>query len=605
MKVLVEVEKMKIMVPCGAGEQKMKWLGLVAAQRHALALPHGKTRAREESDEKRGFFLPKDVLSDRGSSLDPDMVIKDVLGDGDRVTVELQTVVEVDDIGAPIMSPWQTRAFAATGAASERRARGIASRAAIAEHEAEINAEVQRRVREDERYQRAHEAAALAEVTQAGGYNVVVTGHLETAEESAAALDLDWPALSESLKDLRCFPSATAKEAFKEDLRTSYGDLNRIFVHYAGLGRIGQQHGVSLSEFCHYAHISRLARHADKSNASTEKQERNRILSCFASACARRVDAAAEAKSKSRRRSFSEARGAGLDVPEDDGMPVVRLLSRAEFVAALVHLALNITPGAPTLLDEVLEREEQLREDTSTSHGAGSHPSTGRGPPGGPDRSHDGSPRGASRHAHVRAAAVPESPMAALEHLLAKHVAPFLNARKVGGVGGGEGVLLSAFDGHTVQDAVQVQRVHLKRVFDYYARLPRDARAETPDGPPARAGLAPPPDDGGGDPPLVDINESDPALCLPAFKNILKDSGLMELLFTEDHASEKLDKVSISAFLAVQNDPNFNLELDDLVFVEFLEAYCRVANDMLDASGLDTKLLLGIDMLCELSLNLP
>ena len=114
-----------------------------------------------------------------------------------------------------------------------------------------------------------------------------------------------------------------------------------------------------------------------------------------------------------------------------------------------------------------------------------------------------------------------------------------------------------------------------------------------------------PPDDGGGDPPLVDINESDPALCLPAFKNILKDSGLMELLFTEDHASEKLDKVSISAFLAVQNDPNFNLELDDLVFVEFLEAYCRVANDMLDASGLDTKLLLGIDMLCELSLNLP
>ena len=79
----------------------------------------------------------------------------------------------------------------------------------------------------------------------------------------------------------------------------------------------------------------------------------------------------------------------------------------------------------------------------------------------------------------------------------------------------------------------------------------------------------------------------------------------MELLFTEDHASEKLDKVSISAFLAVQNDPNFNLELDDLVFVEFLEAYCRVANDMLDASGLDTKLLLGIDMLCELSLNLP
>ena len=146
--------------------------------------------------------------------------------------------------------------------------------------------------------------------------------------------------------------------------------------------------------------------------------------------------------------------------------------------------------------------------------------------------------------------------------------------------------------------------IALKRVFDHYARLPREQRAETPDLPPARA-FQLPPDDDDADPPLVDINETDPALCLPAFKSILKDSGLMELLFTEDHANEKLDKVSISAFLAVQNDPNFNLELDDLAFVEFLEAYCRVANDMLDAAELETKLLLGIDMLCELSLNLP
>ena len=90
MKVTVVVEKMNFVVPCGPGEQKMKWLGLVAAQRHALAVPHGRTRAREESDEKRGFFLPKDVLDYRGGSLDPDLVIKDVLNDGDEVKVELQ-----------------------------------------------------------------------------------------------------------------------------------------------------------------------------------------------------------------------------------------------------------------------------------------------------------------------------------------------------------------------------------------------------------------------------------------------------------------------------------------------------------------------------------
>lgn len=86
---------------------------------------------------------------------------------------------------------------------------------------------------------------------------------------------------------------------------------------------------------------------------------------------------------------------------------------------------------------------------------------------------------------------------------------------------------------------------------------------------------------------------------------VLKASNLAELLFTEAGADEKLDKIALSAFLAVQHDPNFNLELDELVFVEFLEAYCRVANDMLSAEKLDHALLLGLDMLCELSLNLP
>lgn len=597
MKVIVEVEKMKIVVPCGAGEQKLKWLGLVAAQRHALAVPHGRTRAREENDEKRGLFLPRDVLARDGSSLAPDLLIKDVLGDGELVSVELQRVVEVDDIGAPILSPWATSAFATRGAASERRARGISSRASIATHEAEINAEVTRRAREDERYRSAHEAAALAEATQGTGYNVVVTGHLETAEEAAAALDLDWPAVSESLQDLRCHPGPTAKEAFKDELRRAYGDLNRIFVHYAGLGRVGATHGVSLGEFCHYAHISRLARYRDKSNTGTEKQERNRMLGCFASAQSRRAGDGGE-KPK-RRRSFDNARGGrdeskgDYDVAFDGAVAANALLSRAEFVAALVHLAMRATPGAPTLLDELAEREEQHREESAP--GGHATPASARG-----GASHD-SPRGESRHgkadrrAHAAGGGAPESPMAALEHLLARHVAPFLSMRKAGV--GDEGVLLSVFDGCVVQDAVQVQRAHLTRVFDHYARLPRDdagGDASDRDSPRRAADRE---DD------LVRM--TDPGLCLGAFKSVLKDSGLMDLVFTEQNANEKLDKVAISAFLAVQNDPNFNLELDELVFVEFLEAYCRVANDMLDADELDTRMLLGIDMLSELSLNLP
>ena len=52
---------MKMNIPCGDGEQKVKWLGLVAAQRYALMVPQGRSRMREASHATTGFYLPKTI----------------------------------------------------------------------------------------------------------------------------------------------------------------------------------------------------------------------------------------------------------------------------------------------------------------------------------------------------------------------------------------------------------------------------------------------------------------------------------------------------------------------------------------------------------------
>ena len=130
-------------IPVGPGTQSLKWLGLVAAQRHALLAKHTKTGRRsfvKQPDEGQGFFLPEDMVGP-GGRLAPSSIIRDVIQEGEIIQIDLQTTVELDEINAPKQTPWQVAAFEC-GAASARRRRGIESREAIAAHEASIKAEV-------------------------------------------------------------------------------------------------------------------------------------------------------------------------------------------------------------------------------------------------------------------------------------------------------------------------------------------------------------------------------------------------------------------------------------------------------------------------------
>jgi len=89
MKIIVNCSGIKLEIPCGAGKQHMRWLGLVVAMRvqnekypHAFHVPQG---VRNPADGH--LFRPRQVISD-------------VLKDGDEVTVELRqsaTIPEDDD----------------------------------------------------------------------------------------------------------------------------------------------------------------------------------------------------------------------------------------------------------------------------------------------------------------------------------------------------------------------------------------------------------------------------------------------------------------------------------------------------------------------------
>jgi hypothetical protein len=63
MKLVAHVHGLTFVVPCGTGEQSVKWLGLVASQRYSLVSPHGRQRMREDAHVKQGLFLPTNILT--------------------------------------------------------------------------------------------------------------------------------------------------------------------------------------------------------------------------------------------------------------------------------------------------------------------------------------------------------------------------------------------------------------------------------------------------------------------------------------------------------------------------------------------------------------
>lgn len=83
-------------VPCGLGQNSVKWLGLACGQRFARDVPSQ---------------LPVREVALCGVVLDPHRSIAEVLSDGALVTVTLEEEVRLDASGTPVVSDWARLAF--------------------------------------------------------------------------------------------------------------------------------------------------------------------------------------------------------------------------------------------------------------------------------------------------------------------------------------------------------------------------------------------------------------------------------------------------------------------------------------------------------------
>ena len=78
MKVRVNVNGLDIAVSVGDGEQSLTWLAMVASQQYELRKPAGRSRVREPSFSKRGFFLPESIMSSKEEILDPKTKVRQI-----------------------------------------------------------------------------------------------------------------------------------------------------------------------------------------------------------------------------------------------------------------------------------------------------------------------------------------------------------------------------------------------------------------------------------------------------------------------------------------------------------------------------------------------
>lgn len=309
MKVSVEVHDLRFEIACAEGTQTVKWLALAAAQRYALARPGGRSRARESSLAKQGFFVPEEITLQGFPLTDPTARISDVLENGSVLQVKLQREVELDEVGAPQLSPFAEAAFNNSEAA-ECRVKQAAQRQELSAREAERQAAEQKRARQ------------LQARRGSANMSVVIAGEFESKEDVEDALAFDVDSVN-----LLALEREVNHESLRLVLLTHFRLLNSIFMFFCGQARPGLVFGMTFEEFCCALHVSGLA-HEIRDQAVLED--------IFLQSVANRFPPDARATPK-----------------------LSALLSRADFIFGLVKAVKQVVPnkgqGASDELTDLLE----------------------------------------------------------------------------------------------------------------------------------------------------------------------------------------------------------------------------------------------------------
>lgn len=108
-------------IPCGAGEQRIRWLALVVTQKLATqSAAHGRRRAFERSKLKNSFHLPSEVIDSNGVTVDHGDTINGAFKNGEIIKVKLgstfgtrgwEPLVTTNDFGNPVLSQFHRNAF--------------------------------------------------------------------------------------------------------------------------------------------------------------------------------------------------------------------------------------------------------------------------------------------------------------------------------------------------------------------------------------------------------------------------------------------------------------------------------------------------------------
>ncbi|ETV91498.1 hypothetical protein H310_14017 [Aphanomyces invadans] len=241
MQVTLAVHGLTFPVACGEGMQSIKWLGLVAAQRYALMLPHGRCRTREDAHSKNGFYLPSEVRNSEGGLLSPWSRIVECVRENETITIVLQHEVPVDDIGVPQLSSWAVSAFSN---ANNQHVDHDKSTAADEKNDVESFSKGDNRSSVYSNIQ-GYSSSFHASHLKSGQF--ISQDELESAfYHDVAQLEID-----EFLKDPK------DKEDAEDVLLKYYDSLVAIFKHY-GLGYGEDSFAMSGAEFSHFVHETAL-----------------------------------------------------------------------------------------------------------------------------------------------------------------------------------------------------------------------------------------------------------------------------------------------------------------------------------------------------------
>ena len=134
-------------IPCGEGDKSFKWLSNCATQRFALSGPNGTLRRKDliRGDTFNSQALATIMTLPNGEIPHPSSLICDFLSDGDVVTIELGTFLEVDTTGSPAHSEWATLAYATSTFGGQSSAMGSDSadeETVVDDNESEKNGKV-------------------------------------------------------------------------------------------------------------------------------------------------------------------------------------------------------------------------------------------------------------------------------------------------------------------------------------------------------------------------------------------------------------------------------------------------------------------------------